>query len=73
MRIKASLMLISVVLVVVGGSTLTQATIGVGLICIGIAFGVWCRINQAAEYRRQDQKLGFLDPPRTEARPAGAD
>jgi hypothetical protein len=66
-------MLISVLLVMAGASQLTQATAGVGYVCIGIAFGVWCRINQAADYRRQDKKLGLLASPRTDAQPAGAE
>jgi len=53
---NALLMIISVILVLVGGLMLSQATTGVGLICIGIAFGVWCRINQAAEHRREDMR-----------------
>ncbi len=53
---NALLVIISIVLVAAGGLMLTQATLGVGLVCIGIAFGVWCRINQAAEHRREDKR-----------------
>jgi hypothetical protein len=53
---NALLMIISVLLVIAGGMMLSQATTGVGLICIGIAFAVWCRINQAAVHRTEDIK-----------------
>ncbi len=53
---NALLVIISIILVLVGGLMLSQATLGVGLVCIGVAFGVWCRINQAAEYRREDKR-----------------
>ena len=53
---NALLVIISILLVIVGGLSLSQATTGVGLICIGIAFGVWARINQAAEHRREDRR-----------------
>lgn len=51
------LVVLSVLLVVVGGLSLSQATMGVGLVCIGVALGVWARINQAAEHRREDVRL----------------
>jgi hypothetical protein len=47
--------LLVVLLALVGALSLTQATLGVGVICLGVAFGVWARINQAAEHRKQDR------------------
>jgi hypothetical protein len=55
--VTALLVVISVLLAVLGAASLSQATMGVGVICLGVAFGVWARINQAAEHRREDKKL----------------
>lgn len=52
----ALLVVLSVILVGVGVGSLSQATLGVGVICVGVAFGVWARINQAAEHRKADER-----------------
>ena len=52
----ALLVVLSVLLAVVGAVSLSQATMGVGVICLGVAFGVWARIAQAAEHRKEDLK-----------------
>lgn len=67
----ALLVVISVILAVCGGLMLSQATTGVGVICLGVAFGIWARINQAAEQRREDLKQRQKAAPvLTEAAPA---
>lgn len=48
--VTALLVILSVLLAIVGALILTQATLGVGLICLGVAFGIWARLNQAAEH-----------------------
>ena len=48
----ALLVVISVILSIVGVFSLSQATMGVGVICLGVAFGIWARISQAAEHRK---------------------
>jgi hypothetical protein len=50
------LVVLSVFLVLLGAFNLSQATFGVGLVCVGIAFGVWGRINQASEHRAAEAK-----------------
>lgn len=52
------LVAISVILALAGALSLTQATLGVGVICLGVAFGVWARISQAAEHKKEKQPTG---------------
>lgn len=57
----AVLVVISVVAALAGGAMLSQATQGVGVICIGVAFGVWARIAQAAAHRKEALRVAERD------------
>lgn len=50
------LVVISVLLAFFGAINLTQATEGVGLICLGVAFAIWARLNQVVIHRKEDLK-----------------
>lgn len=49
-----ALVVISVLLALGGALSLSNATLGVGVICLAVACGIWARINQAAQYRQED-------------------
>ena len=56
------LVLCSVLIVALGGLLLSQATTGVGVICIGIALAIWARLAQAAEHYRADRQTPSIPP-----------
>ena len=47
------LVVLSVIFTLVGLVNLSQATLGVGVMCLAIALGIWARINQAGEHHRK--------------------
>lgn len=68
---NALLVIISVLFVLVGSLSLSAATSGVGMVCVGIAFGVWARLHQAADHRREDRREANPGAPLPENRLAG--
>lgn len=49
---SAVLVIIAILIAGAGAMSLTQATLGVGLICIGCLIAIFARIVQAAEHYR---------------------
>ncbi len=51
------LVLISIAMAFYGATTLTQATTGVGVICLGVFVAILARLMQAADHHAEVRKL----------------